>query len=50
MATSTTRAGATLTAIFGSLPAGAYVVWAGSATPGPTIAVTGGIVTELALS
>jgi len=45
-----TRAGATLTAIFGSLPAGAYVVWEGSTSPGPTIAVTGGLVTELTLS
>ena len=37
----------TLTAIFGSLPAGDYVVWADAATEGPVVSVTDGAVSEV---
>lgn len=45
-----TQAGSTLTAIFGSLPAGGYLVWADANTVGTTITVSEGVVTELFLS
>jgi hypothetical protein len=45
-----TMAGSTLTAIFGSLPDGEYVVWADTETAGPTITVPEGSVAELHLS
>ena len=44
-----TLAGSTLTAIFGSLPDGEYVVWADAQTAGATITVPEGTVTELQL-
>jgi hypothetical protein len=45
-----TMVGSTLTAIFGSLPDGEYVVWTDAETAGPTITVAEGAVTELRLS
>jgi hypothetical protein len=45
-----THAGAVLTAIFGSLPSGDYVVWQDAMTAGPTVTVPEGTVTELGLS
>jgi hypothetical protein len=45
----TTEAGSILTAIFGSLPAGEYVVWRGATTRGPLITVPEGQVAELEL-
>jgi hypothetical protein len=45
----TTRTTARLTAVFGSLPAGEYVVWAGASTPGPAVAVPEGTVAEIAV-
>ena len=45
-----TAAGMVLTAVFGSLAAGEYVVWADETTAGPTIVVPDGGVTELSLS
>jgi len=45
-----TRAGSALTAIFGSLAAGGYVVWSDDTTVGPTVTVAEGVVTELFLS
>ena len=45
-----TNGGAVLTAIFGSLPAGDYVVWEDAGTAGPTVTVPDGAVAELALS
>ncbi len=45
-----TQAGSLLTAIFGSLPAGDYVVWEDAVTAGPTATVTEGTVAELRLS
>lgn len=39
-----------LTAIFGSLPAGRYVVWEDHATPGPTVSVPDGAVAEVSLA
>lgn len=45
-----TQAGSTLTAIFGSLSAGGYLVWADANTVGTTITVSEGVVTELFLS
>jgi hypothetical protein len=39
-----------LTAIFGSLAAGDYVVWEDAMTAGPTVTVPDGIVAELRLS
>jgi hypothetical protein len=44
-----TQAGSALTAIFGSLAAGGYVVWADETTVGTTVTVTEGVVTELHL-
>ena len=43
-------AGSTLTAIFGSLPAGQYVVWEDEATRGETVTVPDGAVAELHLA
>jgi hypothetical protein len=45
-----TTAGSMLTAIFGSLPAGDYVVWEDATTVGATAAVAEGQVTEIRLS
>ena len=45
----TTASRARLTAIFGSLPEGDYVVWEDDVTPGPVVAVQDGLVTELTL-
>jgi hypothetical protein len=39
--------GSLLTAIFGSLPAGDYVVWEDAASAGPVVSVLDGGVTEL---
>jgi hypothetical protein len=39
-----------LTAIFGSLPAGEYVVWEDAQTPGPMVSVGAGAVAEVALA
>jgi hypothetical protein len=45
-----THAGAGLTAIFGSLASGDYVVWTDASTAGPTVTVPEGAVEELELS
>ncbi len=45
-----TEAGPVLTAIFGSLAAGEYVIWADADTAGPTVAVTEAAVAEIHLS
>jgi hypothetical protein len=45
-----TAEGPVLTAIFGSLPDGGYVVWADADTPGPAVSVPEGAVAELRLS
>jgi hypothetical protein len=45
-----TQPGSLLTAIFGSLPAGDYVVWEDATTEGPTVAVSDGAVAEVRLS
>ena len=45
-----TQAGPVLTAIFGSLQAGEYVVWANDDTAGPTVSVPAGAVAEVRLS
>lgn len=45
-----TQAGPVLTAIFGSLPAGDYVVWEDRETAGPTVSVPEGAVAEVLLS
>jgi hypothetical protein len=45
-----TADGPVLTAIFGSLPDGDYVVWADADTAGPTVTVPDGAVAELRLS
>jgi len=44
-----TQAGPVLTAIFGSLAAGDYVVWRDADTAGPTVTVPDGAVAELRL-
>lgn len=44
-----THAGAVLTAIFGSLASGDYVVWEDAETAGPTVTVPDGAVAELGL-
>jgi hypothetical protein len=44
-----TQAGSKLTAIFGSLETGEYVVWADETTPRTTVTVSEGAVTELFL-
>ena len=41
--------GSTLTAIFGSLPAGQYVIWEDDTTAGDTVTVPDGAVTEVQL-
>ena len=46
----TTQAEMLLTAIFGSLPEGEYVVWEDADTEGPVVTVAGGAVAELRLS
>jgi hypothetical protein len=43
----TTASRATLTAVFGSLPAGEYVIWADRDVPGPVVTVPDGAVAEL---
>jgi hypothetical protein len=44
-----TQAGSKLTAIFGSLETGEYIVWADATTPRTTVTVSDGEVTELFL-
>ena len=39
-----------LTAIFGSLPAGHYVVWKDATTPGPMVEISDGAVAEVSLA
>jgi len=46
----TTQTRSRLTAIFGSLPAGDYVVWEDATTEGPVVTVPDGAVTEVQLS
>jgi hypothetical protein len=46
----TTQTRSMLTAIFGSLPAGDYVVWEDAVTAGPIVEVRDGLVSELTLS
>lgn len=43
------EAGSTLTAIFGSLPVGQYVIWKDAATSGETVAVGDGAIAEVHL-
>ena len=43
------QAGSRLTAIFGSLSAGDYVVWEDETTPGPVVTVSDGAVAEVRL-
>ena len=43
------HAGSTLTAIFGSLPAGRYVIWKDESTAGETVTVPDGAVAEVHL-
>ena len=45
-----TRARSRLTAIFGSLPVGDYVVWEDAATEGPVVTVREGAVAEIELT
>jgi hypothetical protein len=45
-----TQAGSILTAVFGSLPAGRYLIWADATTPGPVVSVPESAVAELTLS
>jgi hypothetical protein len=45
-----THAGAVLTAVFGSVAAGDYVVWKDASTAGPTVRVPEGAIAELELS
>jgi hypothetical protein len=45
-----TASGPVLTAIFGSLSDGDYVIWADAETTGPTVSVPEGAVAELRLS
>jgi hypothetical protein len=42
--------GSTLTAIFGSLPAGQYVVWEEASTAGPVVEVPDGAVAQIRLN
>jgi hypothetical protein len=44
------QAGAMLTAVFGTLPAGDYVVWETDVKPATTVAIRAGVVTEIRLS
>jgi hypothetical protein len=46
----TTQSQSQLTAVFGSLPAGDYVVWEDAATHGPVVTVPDGAVAEVRLS
>jgi hypothetical protein len=46
----TTRSESLLTAVFGSLPAGEYVVWEDATTPGPIVSVPDGGVAEIRLN
>ena len=46
----TSRSGSMLTAVFGSLPAGDYVMWETDTKPAATVAVRAGEVTEIRLS
>ena len=43
-------AGSTLTAIFGSLPAGQYVIWKDETTAGETVTVPDGAIAEVHLA
>jgi hypothetical protein len=43
----TTQTGSKLTAIFGSLPAGDYLVWEDATTAGPAVTVPDGAVAEI---
>ena len=45
----TTRERSRLTAIFGSLPVGDYVVWEDAGTAGPVVTVSDGAVAEVVL-
>ena len=45
-----TARGPVLSAIFGRLPPGRYVIWRDSVTPGPTVDVPAAAVTEIPLS
>jgi hypothetical protein len=45
-----TQAGSILTAVFGSLPAGEYLIWADASTPGPVVTVPEAAIAELTLS
>jgi hypothetical protein len=45
-----TQTGTVLTAIFGSLAAGEYIVWVDARTEGPRVSVPDGAVAELRLS
>jgi hypothetical protein len=45
-----TGSGRVLTAIFGSVPAGDYVVWMDGSRPGGTVTVAEGLVTEISLT
>jgi hypothetical protein len=45
-----THAGSVLTAVFGSLAAGDYVVWVDATTEGPAVTVPDGAVVELSLN
>ena len=44
-----TGSGTELTAIFGSLPAGEYVIWEDATTPGPVVEVPDGAVAQIRL-
>ncbi len=46
----TTSSGSVLTAIFGSLPSGDYVIWEDAGTAGPTVTVPEAAVAEIALA
>ena len=46
----TSRSGSMLTAVFGSLPPGDYVVWETDTKPAATVGVRAGEVTEIRLS
>jgi hypothetical protein len=46
----TTQAGSMLTAVFGSLPAGDYLVWETDTQPPSAVVVRAGVVTEMRLS
>jgi hypothetical protein len=45
----TTQARSRLTAIFGSLPAGEYVIWEDATTEGPVVAVADAAIAEVKL-